>query len=107
MKGWYYTDDAGERQFEELTEEQAAIDVNLVGEFQGMEGAYARRAEVTKESTEKVALFHEAVGLLPPQRAYHWRLELHRIGLGDEPEKPTANAEQAANAEQSTEAKAA
>ena len=84
MRGWYYTDTKGVRQFEELDAEQAKLDEELVVKFQHFEGQYAQERDVRKLHGEELAEFQEGIQLLPPNREAHWVAELRRIKLYDE-----------------------
>lgn len=82
MKAWHYMNSAGERCEEHLTDDQCAVDTQLVREFEVLEGEVSKGRDLTNKVYEaQVVAVHTLVKHLPDNRAAHWAAELARIGI--------------------------
>ena len=70
-----------------LTDEQATVDVQAVGDFESL-CAFVMEGGNPNDAVALVERLRAAIPLLPPLRASYWTAELARIGVKSPAPKP-------------------
>jgi hypothetical protein len=78
---YIYTDESGHRVVEDFTDEQFNADKRALREFEALEAELGREKKLSKVHETVIQRVRDAIPLLPPARAAHWRRELQRIGI--------------------------
>ena len=81
MPGWFFINAKGEREYETLTPEEAAIDAQIVAHTQALQAVIGEGGQFTSEHGEVIEWLKANVGKLPRARASHQRSELQRTGV--------------------------